>query len=383
MEAGEAKTLLGLWLEHAGRALQPAQREEVLEKFGRSDGLPLYLRLAFEEARLWRSYTPAAETVLHEGVQDLIRKNLFPRLSEPSNHGPVLVANALGYLAASRFGLSEDEVLDVLSLDGAVLDDFAARSFQELPERKLPIVAWSRLYFDVAPYLAERSAEKTTLLAFYHNQLREAATAECLAGERAQERNAALASYFRGRSDPAKDRSWTGEYPRGLSELPFHLAGAGDKDELYETLTDFTFLEHKVADVAVAEHPGPDGNMTTTYAGVYASRTTTRWPSRPSAAARPGARSRSSSRALTSAKAWSCAAPGATSPLPSSRSGAARTSPAPTPTARGRCGSTVRRGQVEMAKAAGSGTESVGKSRGSRGIRSGLAARGERPDRAA
>jgi len=161
-------------------------------------------------------------------------------------------------------------VLDVLSADDAVLDDFAARSFQKLPERRLPIVVWSRLYFDVAPYLAERSAEGTTLLAFYHNQLRDAATAECLEGEHAQRRNAALAGYFRGRSDPKKDRTWTGEYARGLSELPFHLARAGDKDELFATLTDFTFLERKAGDVAIAEHPGPDGKSTRTYAGVYA-----------------------------------------------------------------------------------------------------------------
>lgn len=270
MSAAEADTLLSLWLDHAGRALQPAQRKEVLEKFGRSEGLPLYLRLAFEEARLWRSCAPAAETVLHEGIQGLIRQNLFPRLSQRVNHGDVLVRHALGYLAASRYGLSEDEVLDVLSADDAVIDDFAARSSQEAKDRKLPIVIWSRLYFDVAPYLTERSSEGTTLLAFYHNQLREAATAECLEGEHAQQRNAELAGYFRVRSDPAKDRSWTGGYPRGLSELPFHLAGAGDKDELYETLTDFTFLERKAADVAIAEHPGPDGKTTRTYAGVYA-----------------------------------------------------------------------------------------------------------------
>jgi hypothetical protein len=270
MSADEGTELLAKWLDHAGRALQPAQRKEVIDRFARSEGLPLYLRLAFEEARLWRSYAPAAETVLHEGVEELIRKNLFRRLSAPANHGPVLVANALGYLAASRFGLSEDEVLDVLSLDDAVLEDFAARSFQKLPERRLPIVAWSRLYFDLAPYLAERSSENTTLLAFYHNQLRDAATAEYLAEDRAAQRHAALASYFRGRSDPTRDRSWTGDFARGLSELPFHLAGAGDKHELYETLTDFTFLERKAADVAVAEHPGPDGKPARTYAGVYA-----------------------------------------------------------------------------------------------------------------
>jgi NACHT domain- and WD repeat-containing protein len=269
MSSAEADTLLTNWLGHAGRALQPAQRTEVLDRFGRSEGLPLYLRLAFEEARLWRSYTSSADTVLNEGVQGLIRKNLFPRLSQRTNHGDVLVRHALGYLAASRFGLSEDEVLDVLSADDAVLDDFAARSFQKLPERRLPIVVWSRLYFDVEPYLAERSSEGTTLLAFYHNQLREAATAECLEGGRAERRNAALAGYFRVRSDPAKDRSWTGGYARGLSELPFHLAGAGDKDELFATLTDFTFLEHKAAEVAIAEHPGVDGKTTRTYAGVY------------------------------------------------------------------------------------------------------------------
>jgi NACHT domain- and WD repeat-containing protein len=269
MSAAEAETLLSRWLDHAARALQPAQRKEVLAKFGRSDGLPLYLRLAFEEARLWRSYRPAAETVLHEGVQGLIRENLFPRLSEPANHGRVLVAHALGYLAASRFGLSEDELLDVLSAGEAVNTDFHARSPRSPQVDRLPIVVWSRFYFDLEPYLAERSAEGTTLLAFYHNQLRDAATAECLAGEHAERRHAALAGYFRGRADPAKDRSWTGGYARGLGELPYHLAEAGDKDELYSTLTDFTFLEHKAAEVAVAEHPGPNGTTTRTYAGVH------------------------------------------------------------------------------------------------------------------
>ncbi len=269
MAAADAEALLSRWLEHAGRALQPSQRAEVLTRFGRSGGLPLFLRLAFEEARLWRSYTPAEETVLHEGVRGLLRQNLFPRLSEPANHGRVLVSHGLGYLAASRYGLSEDELLDVLSADRAVNTDFHDRSPRSPQVGRLPVVVWSRLYFDLAPYLAERSDEGTTLLAFYHDQLREAATAEYLAGERAVRRHAGLADYFHWRADPARDRSWTGGHARGLSELPYHLAEAGDEDELYSTLTDFAFLEHKAAEVAVAEHPGPDGTTTRTYAGVY------------------------------------------------------------------------------------------------------------------
>ena len=268
MSPEEGGQLLGKWLEQGGRTLREHQEEEVLGKFA-SEGLPLYLRLAFEEARLWRSYAEPEETVLSEGIPALIRENLFARLAQPSNHGRVMVAHSLGYLAASRYGLSEDEIVDVLSLDDEVKRDFREHARRSPEIERLPIVVWSRLYFDLAPYLSERSAEGTTLLAFYHNQLRDAARAEYLAGEHESRRHTALAGYFRGRSDPQGDRTWTGAYARGLSELPFHLAEAGELDELYETLTDFKFLEHKAAEVAIAEHKDAEGNPTTTYAGVF------------------------------------------------------------------------------------------------------------------
>ena len=99
--------------------------------------------------------------------------------------------------------------------------------------------------------------------------MRDAAAAEYLAGESAGRRHGALAAYFRRRADPEGDRSWIGGYARGLGELPYHLAGAGESDELYDTLTDFTFLEHKATEVAVIEHPGDRGTVARTYGGVY------------------------------------------------------------------------------------------------------------------
>jgi hypothetical protein len=268
MSSEDGRDLLASWLDDAGRTLRDGQRDEVLEKFA-GEGLPLYLRLAFEEARLWRSFADSNETKLAEGIPALIRENLFKRLALLSNHGPVMVAHALGYLAASRYGLSEDEMIDVLSLDEGVREDFHVRSPRSPRFEQLPVVVWSRLFFDLEPYLTERSAEGTTLLAFYHNQLREAAGAAYLEDEYAARRHAQLAAYFRGRSDPAGDRTWTGAYPRGLSELPYHLAEAGDLDELYATMTDFKFLEHKVAEVGVEEHQGSDGSTTATYTGVF------------------------------------------------------------------------------------------------------------------
>jgi hypothetical protein len=268
MSPEEGAELLGKWLEQGGRTLEERQAKEVLGKFA-GEGLPLYLRLAFEEARLWRSYAEPDETVLSEGIPALIRENLFARLAQPSSHGRVMVAHSLGYLAASRYGLSEDEIVDVLSLDDEVKRDFRDHARRSPEIQRLPIVVWSRLYFDLAPYLSERSAEGTTLLTFYHNQLREAANAAYLADDHGPRRHASLAGYFRGRSDPQGEHTWTGGYARGLSELPFHLAEAGELDELYETLTDFKFLEHKAAEVAVAEHKDAEGKPTTTYAGVF------------------------------------------------------------------------------------------------------------------
>ena len=268
MSRAEGETTLGIWLKGAGRTLREHQLKEVLDRFER-EGRPLYLKLAFEEARLWHSFSEREETVLHDGVPDLINKVLFARLAEPRSHGQMLVAHALGYLAASRYGLSEDELIDVLSVDEAVKADFHARSPKSPDVDRLPVVVWSRLYFDLEPYLAEHAGEGTTLLTFYHRQLGESATRAYLRGEEATERHVALAVYFRAKADPGADRTWSGGSVRGLGELPYHLAGAGRLDELYETLTSYRFLQHKVAEVGVAEHARPNGTPGKTYSGAY------------------------------------------------------------------------------------------------------------------
>ena len=271
MTKPEGKEALGRWLDSAGRTLQDHQRDEILGKF-EPEGRPLYLKLAFEEARLWSSYSPKAETALCAGVPELISGNLFARLAGSKNHGKILVSHALGYLAASRYGLSEDEVLDVLSADGEVKADFHARSPKSPDVERLPIVVWSRLYFDLEPYLAEHAGEGVTLLAFYHRQLGEAATREYLGDGEGPARHEALAAYFRHKADPDGKKEWDAHSVRGLGELPYHLVGAGtDKslDELYETLTDFLFLQTKVSEVGVSEHAGADGTMVKTYGGVY------------------------------------------------------------------------------------------------------------------
>ncbi|RJQ55518.1 MAG: DUF4062 domain-containing protein [Actinobacteria bacterium] len=268
MPAEEGSELLDLWLADENRTLQPPQKEEVLAEFGAA-GLPLYLRLAFVEARRWKSYTTDID--LRPDVAGIIR-DLYERLSSEENHGRLLVSRSLGLLAASRDmnGLSEDELLDVLSSDAEVFEDFKRRALHEPPEQILPVVVWSRLYLDLEPYLAELTTEGATLLTFYHPELGEVAREMFLAEGEAIARSRQLARYFRSRIDPTGDGSWDGPSLRGLSELPYHLTKGKMWDELFETMTAFKFLERKAAEVGVEELTDLKGRKSTSYTGAFA-----------------------------------------------------------------------------------------------------------------
>ena len=230
MPQAEGEQALTELLHEAHRTLQPWQRETVLAHFERC-GLPLYLKMAAEESRLWKSYTPHDACKLGEGVLGVI-DTLFDRLASNANHGPVLVERSLGYIAAARYGLTEDEVLDVLTADDAVWTDFDQRKHHEVSDRRLPVVVWSRLSLDLEPYLTEHAAPGGTVIAFYHRQLADSA------GVWSQDRHSDLARYFVAR--PVADT-------RRLVELPFQQRGAHQWTEAEATLFHCPFLFAKAA----------------------------------------------------------------------------------------------------------------------------------------
>jgi len=335
LSRADGRELSRSWLNSGSRPrrLQPPQENTVLDAFVESGGNPLYLRLATEEARQWAAWAnpetdePAELETEPLGltVPGIIRDNLFSRLSHEDNHGQVLVSRTLGYLAASRQGLAEDELIRVLSRDPEVyawflegaehvpqdlvelargrwgggkketegVDPSRRDEDQEIIRRlldlrkepgrlrralaedldtrelRLPVVLWSRLLSDLEPYLTHRSAEGGSLLTFYHRELGEVAEATFLEGEAEEGIHRHLARYFRDDADPSGDGNWDGDGTRGLSELPFHLTHGSSWDELYETLTDFVFLEQKAARVGVQERRTPDGSPEKLYTGVF------------------------------------------------------------------------------------------------------------------
>jgi hypothetical protein len=274
MSREEGEELLGFWLEQAGRRLQPDQQDLVLHRFASASvgeaseeeqgGLPLYLKLAFEEACRWRSHDGVPKLELHPTIRGVIRDDLFTRLSAEANHGGVFVRHALGYLGAAKNGLTEDELLDILSADGEVLADFGRRSPKSPQVASLPVAVWSRLYFDLEPYLTERSADETSLMGFYHRQLSEVVEDDYLAADEGLARHRQLAAHFA--LPEADDAVLT---LRQLSELPYQETHAELWDPLFETLTNFRFLEQKAATGAV-ETAGEGAAKT--YTGIFAIR---------------------------------------------------------------------------------------------------------------
>jgi NACHT domain- and WD repeat-containing protein len=233
----EAGDTLALWLGDAKRTLQDDQRNKVLESF-RPAGLPLYLKLAFEEARLWRSFDSLDKCVPGDGLEGIIDQ-LFARLSDPGNHGPVLVSHALGFLAAARFGLREDEMLDVLAANDAVWKDFEGAMRHDLPGgiRQLPVIVWSRLYLDIEPYLTERAVPGGTTVNFYHRQL-----AERVPNDKSF--HAELTRYF------LRQSNWLAPQQaneRKITELVRQQVSAELLEDVEATLTDFDFVAAKCA----------------------------------------------------------------------------------------------------------------------------------------
>lgn len=239
----EGSRLLHRWLDRAGRTLTRDQRRAVLEGFARNR-TPLYLKLAFETVREWPSFLEPPQ--FPPQVADLIG-SLFDRLSAEENHGPLLVSRSLAWLAAARHGLTEDEILDLLSRDAAVMGSFRERSPDSPQVARLPVVVWSRLYHDLQSYLSRQHADGTIVLSYYHQQVKQTAKARYLGVDARTDRHGEVASYF---EDDARLSVDAGDRQvfnlRKLAEQPYQQTEAGRWNQLTATLSDLQFLQAKV-----------------------------------------------------------------------------------------------------------------------------------------
>jgi len=254
MSKEEGEEFLATWLSAKKRKLKgEGQYEKVIEAY-KNCPYPLYFKLLLEEAVLWRSFDDDAHTKIghdYESMFDVLFERLF------RTHGKELVSRSLGYLAAAKNGLTDDEMIEVLTHDDEFYTHFNEISYWKLKEggsinerERIPVVIWSKLYFDLAPYLTEKAADGTSLLNFYHRQLCEVTKKRFITAENKLKRHEILAKYFLEQplyiesSTPTKDKKSVPNY-RKCSELPFQLRKAEMFDEITNVLTDLNFIDTK------------------------------------------------------------------------------------------------------------------------------------------
>jgi hypothetical protein len=179
----EASAILDRWLKTINRRLTPGQRNEVLNKF-KITGLPLFLKLAFEQAKKWNSYTSGF--TLRDDVKGII--NSFIDLLE-KEHTADFVRDVICLMLCGRYqGLAENEILEIFAFDKELWREFLERSYKDYrgeligmkkrleednKSMKIPIAVWSRLYLDLEPYLTERDADGVPIITFFHRKFNE------------------------------------------------------------------------------------------------------------------------------------------------------------------------------------------------------------------
>jgi tetratricopeptide (TPR) repeat protein len=208
LSVGEQREMVETILRGWGRKLDERQLEVLLAH--PSVGSPLYLRVALEELRLFGYFERLTEriTALPESVEALFDQ-VLERLER--DYGADVVGEGLALLAASRYGLSEAELLDLLRHEG---------------QEQFPRALWARLFRGARAYLVQRGE----LIGFFHRQLEAAVCARYPDHHAAHSR---LADHFA--ATPQERR---------LDEWPWQLQQCERWDDLAAALSDLAFFEY-------------------------------------------------------------------------------------------------------------------------------------------
>lgn len=229
LEDGHA--MLSAWLADGPRPrlLTSEQSQQVLRAFSLSGSSPLYLRMAALQARRWKH----SDTVppLAEDIGAMV-DSYFDFLSRESLHGTVFLRTTLALIGASRSGIAEVELLDILSQDPAVLKEYADSNPFAPEIGRLPDIIWSRLYAELKPFLALSHAQTRPVVRFRHREFQQVVTRRMLTGEGGLTMRMRLVRYFENQ----RNQNTVGDYSplrmRPFHEIPWQLMQSGQHEEL-------------------------------------------------------------------------------------------------------------------------------------------------------
>ena len=226
LDASDREAIIREFLHRYRKSMTDDQRAALLTKG--DAGTPLYLLVALEELRTLGTYEEITDRIaqLPPDTRALfiwILKRLEDddgfRDASGQKVGQELVSRFVSFLGASRHGLSQQELVELLSPG----------------DTQGNVAALAQL---LRPYLMRRGE----LLNFYHGQFREAVGQKYLQAEpQRYAAHADLAALFNYAERTG--RLWRDAPQRSLTEYPYHLWQSGSTEPLFALAADDAFLE--------------------------------------------------------------------------------------------------------------------------------------------
>lgn len=228
----DREALLSRILEQRNRSLQDEQQSLFRLRL-KENPSPPYCRLAAEQAALLHSddtarLAPNLEGIVQEIVTDLTKKH---------NHEPVLVRHMLALIGSARNGITYSALSAMILEDREVFTEFSKSIRHPLSKPQLPIVIWSRLFYDLAPYLISSWRFGEEVLSFAYDCFQSYSLTHCVFPE--------LVGLARAVYQP-DDRNASSITMQGLSELPHLLLSHCDPLEYVRLACQPPYLQRKL-----------------------------------------------------------------------------------------------------------------------------------------
>lgn len=166
---GKPIELIELLLSQQKRTLQVFQQEYFLEQYNQVK-TPLFVYMASNQMQYWKSGDIVDTNVALSLSQKDIVKSFIENLTLIHHHDKPLVQKVFGYLLASKDGLSEYEILELLNTDKEFIKSIAPDTWYINTTQELPLVIWTRLHNHIKPFLSTKNKDGQELLYFFHRE---------------------------------------------------------------------------------------------------------------------------------------------------------------------------------------------------------------------
>ncbi|XP_077158423.1 uncharacterized protein LOC143819984 isoform X2 [Paroedura picta] len=260
LTSGEINEIINSRFEQDCRRLSGHQHAVLIEACIACP-LPLYVSCAYKESCAWASFSPETEMCLPQNIPDLYTR-MLSRMEK--SHGEQVMKKMAAYVTLSRNGITQEELLDLMSMDEAVIQEIA--KFQNVAVSAFPLVLWMKLLDDLGEHLKEQRSDNTYVFSWAHTSLKWVCLERYLKTQDAQiSLHAIFADYYLGRmshdlrkhydASTFQPLAWVLKKESKISYVfnmrkllgtPYHLIKAKNITVLIkECLFNYEFLLHK------------------------------------------------------------------------------------------------------------------------------------------